>query len=143
LPARQAHFLKAFLRLFGNCLQTLISLHFQFISYRRTFGIARAFGHVTSQQVTASAHNSFLLPGCTQVEFICALGFPSISRCGLLVCLFIPLSLSLCLSIYWKLGGVCSPSGRPPRNREIVSFRACVRRAVSGCEEESKCKSKA
>ncbi len=28
-------------------------------------------------------------------------------------------------------------------NREIVSFRACVRRAVSGCEEESKCKNHA
>ena len=36
-----------------------------------------------------------------------------------------------------------SPLGRPPRNREIVSFRACERRAVSGCEDNSKCKTKA
>ena len=27
----------------------------------------------------------------------------------------------------WRLGGVSSPLGRPPRNREIVSCRACVR----------------
>ena len=26
-----------------------------------------------------------------------------------------------------RLGGVSSPLGRPPRNREIVSCRACVR----------------
>ena len=45
--------------------------------------------------------------------------------------------------IYRRLGGVSSPLGRPPRNREIVSFRACDRRAVSGCEEDSKCKSNA
>ena len=29
--------------------------------------------------------------------------------------------------IYRRLGGVSSPLGRPPRNREIVSCRACVR----------------
>ena len=29
--------------------------------------------------------------------------------------------------IYRRLGGVRSPLGRPPRNREIVSCRACVR----------------
>ena len=28
---------------------------------------------------------------------------------------------------YRRLGGVSSPLGRPPRNREIVSCRACVR----------------
>ena len=40
--------------------------------------------------------------------------------------------------IYRRLGGVSSPLGRHPRNREIVSFRACERRAVSGCEGDSK-----
>ena len=29
--------------------------------------------------------------------------------------------------VYRRLGGVSSPLGRPPRNREIVSCRACVR----------------
>ena len=27
----------------------------------------------------------------------------------------------------WRLGGVSSPLGRPPRNRETVSFRLCMR----------------
>ncbi len=36
----------------------------------------------------------------------------------------------ICILIYTtyrRLGGVSSPLGRPPRNREIVSCRACVR----------------
>jgi hypothetical protein len=32
-----------------------------------------------------------------------------------------------CIYVYRRLGGVSSPLGRPPRNREIVSCRACVR----------------
>ena len=33
----------------------------------------------------------------------------------------------ICIYMYRRLGGVNSPLGRPPRNREIVSCRACVR----------------
>jgi len=32
---------------------------------------------------------------------------------------------------------VTPPLGRPPRDREIVLFRACVRRAAFGCQEET------
>ena len=39
-------------------------------------------------------------------------------------------------------GGMGSPSGRPPKPG-VVSVRACVRRAVSGSEGDSKCKSHA
>jgi hypothetical protein len=34
---------------------------------------------------------------------------------------------SIYIYIHRRLGGVSSPLGRPPRNREIVSCRACVR----------------
>ena len=39
-----------------------------------------------------------------------------------------------------EVGGSESAFRQAPRNREIVSFRACVRRAVSGCEVEFRCK---
>ena len=42
-----------------------------------------------------------------------------------------------------EVGGSEFAFRQAPRSRKIVSFRACVRRAVSGCEEESKCKSHA
>ncbi len=45
--------------------------------------------------------------------------------------------------IYRRLGGVSPPLKAPPPNWEIVSFRACVRRAASGSEEESKVKNEA
>ena len=40
-----------------------------------------------------------------------------------------------------EVGGSESAFRQAPRNREIVSFRACVRRAMSGCEVEFRCKS--
>ena len=42
-----------------------------------------------------------------------------------------------------EVGGSESGFRQAPRNREIVSFRACVRRAMSGCEEQSRCKNDA
>ena len=42
-----------------------------------------------------------------------------------------------------EVGGSESAFRQAPRNREIVSCRASVRRAVSGCEEESRCKNDA
>ena len=41
------------------------------------------------------------------------------------VCMY--MYMYMCMYICWRLGGVNSPLGRPPRNREIVSCRACVR----------------
>ena len=35
--------------------------------------------------------------------------------------------MCVCAYVHRRLGGVSSPLGRPPRNREIVSCRACVR----------------
>ncbi len=47
--------------------------------------------------------------------------------------------------MYGMVGGWGSESAarRPPPNREIVSFRACVRRTFSGCEEKSRVKTDA
>ena len=39
-----------------------------------------------------------------------------------------------------QVGGSESGFRQQPRNLEIVSFRARMRRAMSGCEEESRCK---
>ena len=42
-----------------------------------------------------------------------------------------------------EVGGSESATRQSPCNREIVSFRPGVRRAVSGCEEGSQCKNEA
>jgi hypothetical protein len=54
------------------------------------------------------------------------------------------LHISIFTYIYLsEVGGSESAFRQAPRNREIVLFCACMRRAVFGCEEDSKCKSKA